>query len=754
MGNINQLPIGYVIGGHYEVLKVLGQGGFGIVYLVKDQHKLDELLVVKELFAKEFSFRKRESTMVINQSNMVHIFQKIKEDIKKEVTILSKISNPNIVKAYGYLEENETIYSVMEYLKGMDLERYLKEHGSFSEEEAKDLLKQLIHGLKPIHKKNIIHRDIKPNNIIRTPEGVYKIIDFSSNKQYVDGKTTTITSYQNPIYTAPELTQKKTVIGEFSDIYAMGMTLVRTLCSEEKMPNITDRFIDDSDFREAIDSLWIQNNFSKILHKMIELNYKDRFQTLEEIEAVLEGNKQTVSTLPPLKKEEEEPNKKPKKKPKESIKTDRKKKPLGFFSILLITGILSVVAYSIFPAIENYLLPKWNALSKKEWQIATKEEAKPSTSMADRVTLTEHQPTPPLSTTKKRITTPPKQEIDKNPFETNNTLLKEPKIKTEEPEIIKPQEPTPQAPKICTNANVKAFLDEFNAISKSDDLAHILSFYSPKLKRYFNLRNITHKELAKDKRRYLKRWKQRNYKLINFKIEKNYVKNGTEYCKITKTTKWAVSSEKTKKSGQSTVSMLLEANPEGELKVKSIYTLKNRIDAQPKNTPEVQTNITRSQVAPQEELMIYGDQLLLMVNYPKQVKANERVLVKLTLINRGVPSDITGGISSSFIGFKRLKIKKISNSFSSFRRYDNRNKIFHRITHQKFTPQNLLLEFTKKQWRTNEEHSVTFEIIPPKGVHQIQLLVRGALNSNRLVPTQGTNDQQAYPAKLLTINIE
>ena len=784
MGNINQLPTGYIIGGHYEILKVLGQGGFGIVYLVKDLHKLNELLVVKELFAKEFSFRKRESTVVINQSNMVHVFQKITEDIKKEVTILSKISNPNIVKAYGYFEENDTIYSIMEFIEGMDLEVFLKEHGSFNETETRELLKQLIHGLKPIHQKNIIHRDIKPNNIIRTPEGIYKIIDFSSNKQYVEGKTTTITSYQNPIYTAPELMQKKTVIGEFSDIYAIGMTLIRTLSSDEKMPNITDRFIDDTEFQEAIDTLWVKDNFSKIIHRMIELNYKDRFQKLEEIETLLEIIEQKTTLTKELPTNSNDNNMTLAVENKETtIKTiehldnteTKKKKPLGAFSIITLLGILSVIGYTSYPLIKRQL----SQLSI--FKNTESNDKKENTKLPDNIELKE--PSSPSITPTLSPLLPKKDELKQDVIE-------------EESQTIENQfkEPIP----ICTSQNVRLFLNEFMAISESDNLDHILSLYAPQVKKYFNLRNISHKEILADKKNYLKRWTKRNFELLSFSIDDNYIEDGVEYCNITKKTKWSVSSNKNKKSGKSTSKMVLIGTKEGFFQVQSIYTSSTKIDTEeptkstpkptstpkpkatpkltstpkpkatpkptstpkpkatpkPTHTPKPKKTVKRTQYPKQEELIITGNQLLLMIKYPKHVKKSEKIIVQVKLINTGIPSYLTGGASISFPGFKNLSIRKLSSNFTTFRKYDSKSKIYHRVTHKTFRPKSLLLESTKHSWEKNEEHALSFEITPYQGVHHIQLLIRGALNSSRLVPRSGTTDQQGYPAQSIRIKID
>jgi len=294
------LAIGHKISNHYEIIKVLGQGGFGIVYLVKDIERLDSLFVIKELFLKELSYRSRDETTVYNRKERKKLSIKVKKDIKDEVIILSEISNKNIVQAYGYIEENNTIYSIMEYIDGIDLEKYL-ENNIFTEEDATELLLQLINGLEEIHSKNIIHRDIKPNNIIKDKNGIYKIIDFTTNRTYTDNSITTVTGFNNPLYTPPELSSnKKSIIGNFSDIYSLGMTIYRVL-SKEELPNLTDRLFDDTEkkskFQKNIEDLECSLNFKKIITKMTNLRPEDRFQNLEELKISLSEKKDDISKI-------------------------------------------------------------------------------------------------------------------------------------------------------------------------------------------------------------------------------------------------------------------------------------------------------------------------------------------------------------------------------------------------------------------------------------------------------------------------
>jgi len=123
MQNSEHLPIGHRLESLYKIVKVLGRDDFEIVYLVKDIHRMDDL-VVKELFLKGSSFR--DKTNVYTQEKSKKAFQTTKEGIIKEVNLLKDIKEANGLQTYGYFEENNTIYTLMEYRKNAPLESYLK----------------------------------------------------------------------------------------------------------------------------------------------------------------------------------------------------------------------------------------------------------------------------------------------------------------------------------------------------------------------------------------------------------------------------------------------------------------------------------------------------------------------------------------------------------------------------------------------------------------------------------------------------
>ena len=124
MQNDQYLPLGLNIGGHYEIVKLLGEDDFEIVYLVKDIHRLETHFVLKELFLKEFSFRNENIVYTLEKSK--DIFDETKKGIIADVNILQKNRDANRLQTYGYFEENGTIYTIMEFTNSSSLDSYLK----------------------------------------------------------------------------------------------------------------------------------------------------------------------------------------------------------------------------------------------------------------------------------------------------------------------------------------------------------------------------------------------------------------------------------------------------------------------------------------------------------------------------------------------------------------------------------------------------------------------------------------------------
>lgn len=198
--------IGKMIAGRYEILEEIGKGGMAHVYKAKC-HFLDRLVAVKVL--------KEE---LKDDKEFVHRFN-------TEAQAAARISNPHIVSIYDVGMENGLYYIVMEYVEGITLKEYIAEKRILSWRQAADFAAQICEGLEEAHKKSVIHRDIKPQNIIMTKDGVLKVTDFGIARATSQATTTAGNSTIGTVhYLSPEQARGG-YTNESTDIYSLGVVL-------------------------------------------------------------------------------------------------------------------------------------------------------------------------------------------------------------------------------------------------------------------------------------------------------------------------------------------------------------------------------------------------------------------------------------------------------------------------------------------------------------------------------------------------
>lgn len=212
------LTIGQFIGeGRYEILEKIGSGGMADVYKAKC-HKLNRCVAIKVL--------KEE---YIHDKDFVNKF-------KVEAQSAACLSHQNIVGIFDVVEEDSLNYIVMEYIDGITLKQYIGEQGHLSEEEALIIALQIAQGLSAAHDQHIVHRDIKPQNILLGKDGTIKVADFGIARA-VSGGTINATAIGSVHYFSPEQA-RGSVCDERSDIYSLGISLFEMLTG--KLPFVGD----------------------------------------------------------------------------------------------------------------------------------------------------------------------------------------------------------------------------------------------------------------------------------------------------------------------------------------------------------------------------------------------------------------------------------------------------------------------------------------------------------------------------------
>jgi serine/threonine protein kinase len=230
-------PGSKLLNGFYAVGKPLGQGGFGITYLGSDvKQRLS--VAIKEFFP-QGSVRQNRSVYPAGTLDEAG-FKEAKERFIQEGVTLKQFRHPGIVRVYALFEENNTAYMVMEYLRGETLQKRLEERGPLPEKEAIGYIMEVGDALATVHRANLLHRDVKPENIIVTDTGRVALIDFGAAKEFAAGKTQAHSLLLTPGYAPLEQYAQRAHRGAFTDVYALGATLYHLLTGQAPVA-ATDR---------------------------------------------------------------------------------------------------------------------------------------------------------------------------------------------------------------------------------------------------------------------------------------------------------------------------------------------------------------------------------------------------------------------------------------------------------------------------------------------------------------------------------
>ena len=304
------LPAGTMIQ-EYCLENVVGQGSFGIIYLAKNTY-LPETVAIKEFLPDELANRTEGTLVVPKSDDMKEVYEEVLSKFMMEARTLYELAQPlphkNIVRVMRYIKANGTGYMVMDYEKGESLTEKLKDpHGTLPEKELSAILFPLLDGLKRVHNANIIHRDIKPDNILIRPDGSPVLIDFGAAKRRrPDGEKTQFPVF-TPNYAAPEQYYDMGEQGKWTDIYALGATLYRAVTG--KVPtNASERLMGKA-YQPAVDiaSDGYTPEFLAAIDSALALKPRDRPQNIAEWQAMFkhQSDDETVlysgqTSAPPL----------------------------------------------------------------------------------------------------------------------------------------------------------------------------------------------------------------------------------------------------------------------------------------------------------------------------------------------------------------------------------------------------------------------------------------------------------------------
>lgn len=227
------LPAGSILD-HYRIERILGGGGFSIVYLATDlqQHRQ---VVIKEYFPAKLAQRADNNRVEARSEGNKKLYDQGRKLFFQEAALLASLRHPNIVEIVSFFHANDTVYTVMAYEKGLSLHAYIKKYGGRrSEEFILKVFHPVLECLKVVHEKGLLHLDIKPGNIFLRPSHGPLLLDFGAAHKLMLSADARLFPIVSQGFSPIEQTLKGANLGPWSDIYAIGAT-IRT-CMEGHPP--------------------------------------------------------------------------------------------------------------------------------------------------------------------------------------------------------------------------------------------------------------------------------------------------------------------------------------------------------------------------------------------------------------------------------------------------------------------------------------------------------------------------------------
>ena len=259
-----------ILGNRYQIIRKIGDGGMAFVYEAKD--KLLNRTVAVKVLRPEF----------VDDEEFLNKF-------KREAEAVASLSHPNIVNVYDVGEDGKVHYIVMEYIDGQNLKDIIKNEGTLDEYTALDITKQIAMALSAAHKKGIVHRDIKPHNILISNEGrIVKVADFGIAKAVTNSTMTNIGSIIGSVhYFSPEQA-KGNHVNATADLYSLGIVLYEMIIGRvpfrgDSPISIALQHINEDVEFTSEEKVSIPQSVRTIIKKLTEKSSENRYQSAEEL---------------------------------------------------------------------------------------------------------------------------------------------------------------------------------------------------------------------------------------------------------------------------------------------------------------------------------------------------------------------------------------------------------------------------------------------------------------------------------------
>ncbi|QUY41298.1 serine/threonine-protein kinase [Acaryochloris marina] len=270
-----------LLGGHYRAIRSLGTGGFSNTFSAIDEHCLQSPCVIKQFIPPQLDPSRVEKSIAL---------------FHQEASILKELGNhPQIPSLLAFLEQDGQLYLIQEFIEGQDLFQEAIENGPFSEQQIQQLFTELLPILQFIHERQVVHRDIKPGNILRQENGSLVLIDFGGSLQ-LEGQFRPVTG--TPGYASPE--QLKGQVEAASDLHSLAITAMRLLTGYLAQED-SDPFANPQQRHQVWHRLKVNVSpeLTQIFDNLLHPDIQQRYQSAIEVWQALSPNANLSSSPSP-----------------------------------------------------------------------------------------------------------------------------------------------------------------------------------------------------------------------------------------------------------------------------------------------------------------------------------------------------------------------------------------------------------------------------------------------------------------------
>ena len=282
------LPAGASLG-EFEILKVIGIGGFGIVYLAND-HSLQRKIALKEYMPSSLAERSSDSRVTVRSERHAETFQAGMRSFINEARLLAQFDHPSLLKVYRFWEANGTAYMAMPFYEGLTLSQTLRGRSTPPDEAwLKALLAPLLDALETIHAEQCFHRDIAPDNIMMLADDRPLLLDFGAARRAIGDMAQAFTVILKPGYAPIEQYADVATMqqGPWTDIYALASVVHFAITGRAPVPSVA-RMISDPLLPLAQTAAGqYSDSFLKAIDRALSVRPEDRPQSVAELRSIL-----------------------------------------------------------------------------------------------------------------------------------------------------------------------------------------------------------------------------------------------------------------------------------------------------------------------------------------------------------------------------------------------------------------------------------------------------------------------------------